>query len=141
MDRLKRRVLLSATCLISAMAITRASTGLLETELVGGAITGPMLNGSLVAKGLFVLTAILIFIRPRAAAFAALLGSILCLPLYIYRTLPRFFRLVFPGLYKGDMDQTIVLHGWSIVGGCASLIIIGLCWWILATSRRTRFVA
>ena len=51
-------------------------------------MTGPMINAAAVGVILFLLALIITFIWPRVAAIGALMACTLCLPLYVYRTLP-----------------------------------------------------
>lgn len=126
MKRIMQSVLLAAGCLLGAVAAWKNLEDLSGTELYGGTVTGPVINVAAVGTVLLLLPVITTFVWPRAAAIGALAASALCLPLYVYRILPRVFRLVFPGLYKGPAEGTFIWHGWSITGVLSVVFVVCL---------------
>jgi glucan phosphoethanolaminetransferase (alkaline phosphatase superfamily) len=128
MKRISQKVLQAAMCLFCAVAAWNSLEDLTGTELVGGTVTGPMINVAAIAAIVLVLAVVVTFIWRRVAAISALVASALCLPLYIYRTLPRLFRSIFPGLYKGPSEGTLIWHSWSITGILATVVVAYLCY-------------
>jgi hypothetical protein len=123
----KSDLLQSAGCLLCAVAALRSSAGLEGTELEGGAITGPMLDASFIGTILFMLALVVTLRYPRPASGTALAASALCLPLYIFRALPRLFRLAFPGVYAARPQGTFVWHTWSATGILSTVLVVYLC--------------
>ncbi|MGB9122844.1 MAG: hypothetical protein WCE73_19665 [Candidatus Angelobacter sp.] len=82
----------------------------------GGQITGPVFF--MFDKGTYVLgvAVLLTFIYPRIASAFALAGVCLCLPLYLYVTLPGPFRFFFPGNYSVPLSTSVVWDTWAIAG-------------------------
>jgi hypothetical protein len=128
MKRLSQEVLQAAVCLLCAVAAWNSLEDLTGTELIGGTVTGPMINVAAVAAIVLVLAVIVTFIWPRVAAVGAFVACALCLPLYVYRTLPRVFRSIFPGLYKGPPEGTFIWHSWSIAGMLTTVVVAYLCY-------------
>jgi hypothetical protein len=128
MKRISRKVLQAAVCLLCAVAAWNSLEDLTGTELIGGTVTGPMINVAAIAAIVLLLAVIMTFIWPRVAAIGAFVASTLCLPLYVYRTLPRLFRLIFPGSYKGPPEGSFIWHSWSIIGLFTTVLVAYLCY-------------
>jgi hypothetical protein len=120
------RVFQAAVCLLCGVASWNSLEDLTGTEAVGGSVTGPMIDAAAIGTILSVLAAVGSLIWPRIAAADGLVACVLCLPLYIYRILPRFFRIIFPGPYKGQPGGALIWHGWSIAGVLTSVIVVYL---------------
>ncbi len=128
MKRILQKVVQAALCLLCAVAAWNSLEDLDGTELIGGTVTGPMINVAAVAAIVLVLAVILTFIWPRVAAISAFVACASCIPLYIYRTLPRLFRALFPGFYKGPPAGTFIWHNWSITGMLTAVVVAYLCY-------------
>ena len=126
MKQVMERTLLAAGCLLGAIAVTKSCSDLLGTELEGGTVTGPMLYAALISKVLFIVTLILAILWPRMAIVSGVTASLFCLPLYVYRTLPALFRVIFPGLYKSPPPGTFIWHGWSLIGMLTTVVVVWL---------------
>src|SRR5690242_7255654 len=95
-----QKVLQAGCCLACVLVALRYSSGLDDSEFSGGRITGPILDLFDGGTLLLALAGILSFFLHRVAAAAALIATLLCLPLYIYFTAPGPFRAVFHGEYS-----------------------------------------
>ena len=104
-------------CILCAILQWRYAAPFEETEFRGGTVTGPVLQMSDVGTILFVVAVPLAFLsRNRIWGANALLASLLCLPLYLYSTLPGPFRCVFRGEYKVALKASVVWDAWSVIG-------------------------
>lgn len=90
---------------------------------MGGSVTGPVLEMSDIGVLLFLVALPMTFLsRKRIPGAVTLLASLLCLPLYLYFTIPGPFRWAFRGQYKVPLQANVVWEGWSIVGILAIVI-------------------
>jgi hypothetical protein len=65
---------------------------------------------------LFVLALGLTFVVRRIAAATILLACLLCLPLFLYFSVPGFIHWIFSGEYKVLLQASFVWDWWSIGG-------------------------
>ena len=79
------------------------------------------------------LALVLTFVRPRIAAALAIVASLLCLPLYLYFTVPGPFRRVFGGEYSVPLQANFVWDRSAILGVLAVTVAICICIWNLRT--------
>jgi len=115
-------------CLLCAAAAVNSFEDISGTEAVGGIVTGPMITAAAVGALLFFAAILMTLLAPLIARLSVTVAFFLCLPLYIYRTLPAFFRVLFPGEYKGGVEGNFVWHRWSITGVLASIFVVYLCY-------------
>jgi hypothetical protein len=123
----RQGILQALGCLLCACLAWYRQLLLEGSEFSGGSLTGPLLNLSDIGSTLFVLALLLGFWRPRVAAAVVVFASIACLPLYLYLTMPRLFRAVFPGQYKVSLGA----FGWdpSSTAGILSIVLaLYLCY-------------
>lgn len=104
----KANIWLAGSCLVCAILLWTYGSDLEGTEFSGGRITGPLLNAVDLGLILFVAALLLSLFYRRLAAIAALVASLLCLPLYIYLIAPGPFRRVFPGEYSAPTLSNFV---------------------------------
>ena len=116
----------AAVCLLCAAADWNSLEELTRTEMVGGRVTGPMINCAAVAAILFLVALFAIFVRLRVALAVAAAASVLSLPLYIFRVFPRFFVWISPGEWADPPNAVFVWYGWALVGMLGSTVIIWL---------------
>ena len=121
-----RNVCQAAACLLCAIAAWSSLEDLIGTEVSGGRITSPMLDAGIFGAFLFLIALVLSFFSPTAARVAISLASLLCLPVYVYRTLPGVFRWIFPGEYKVMLHERLIWHSWSVTGAAATALVIFL---------------
>src|SRR5438552_10543386 len=99
-NNVRRNLTQAAACLICAIPAWRYSGFLEGTEFSGGRTTGPLLSIEEAASYLLLLGLVLTFLYRRIAAAVTIVGSVLCLPFYLYFTAPGPFRRVLKGQYK-----------------------------------------
>ncbi|HEX3119347.1 MAG TPA: hypothetical protein VHP80_09660 [Candidatus Acidoferrum sp.] len=87
-----------------------------NSEFIGGWLTGRIFSMADDGGMLFLLALILTIFLPRIASVAALLASLLCLPLYLYAVAPGPFRRVFRGMYAGMIPPSFVWDWWAVTG-------------------------
>jgi hypothetical protein len=119
--------LLAGGCLLCAVAAWNSSADFIGTEFGGGSITGPVLDASLIGAFLYMLALVATVALPRVAAVSAFIAALLCLPLYIYRTLPSLFVRMSGGEWKDPPRGVFVWHGWSMTGLLVSVLVVCLC--------------
>jgi hypothetical protein len=126
------KTLQAGSCLICLVIASKLQLDLEATEFSGGWVTGPLLQLNFAGSILFVLAFVLTFLRQRIAAVAALVASILCLPLYLYRVAPGLF----PGLRSVSPELIFTWDGWAASG---ILIILAMLYfakaWIVGPKR------
>jgi hypothetical protein len=116
----------AANCLLCAALAWKYGFLLDGTEFMGGTITGLILKMSTIGILIFLVAMPLAFLpRRRISGLVTLVASSLCLPLYLYFTLPGPFRWVFRGQYKIPLQANVVWDTWSIVGILAIMIASG----------------
>jgi hypothetical protein len=108
-------------CLACIVLTRRCSADLGPSEFCGGWLTGPILTMFDVGGLFFVGALIVTFLYPRIASVIALAACLLCLPLYLYFTMPGAFRWVFRGEYSVPLPSGFVWNRWILVG------ILSLC--------------
>lgn len=86
------------------------------SEFSGGRITGPIFSMFDYGSTVLGLAALLTFFYPRIASTLALAATLLCLPFYLYITLPGPFRFFFPGNYSVPLSANLVWNTWAITG-------------------------
>ena len=111
----RQDLLLLGACLLSIVVALKHGLDLEGTEFSGGWVTGPLLRMHTAGMYILVLALFLTLVTSRVAAASALIGSLLCLPLYTYFTIPGVFRLVFPGEYSVP-SGAFRWSGWTITG-------------------------
>ena len=120
-------LLCAVGCLLCAVAAWNSSADFIGTEFSGGSVTGRTLDASLGGAALYLVALVAIFIVPRAAGILALVASILCLPIYVYRILPRLFVQVSGGEWIDPPRAPFVCDGWSIGGVLAGVLVAWSC--------------
>src|SRR5271165_1296142 len=126
--RSSRKLLQAAGCLVSAVPAFMLSVKLDGTELSGGRVTGPVLSAALSAAILLVLALALSFLWLRVAAACALVAAVLCLPLYLWLTLPGLFQWIVPGNYTVPYGAgTFFWDGWSVAGVVSIAFLAWVC--------------
>jgi hypothetical protein len=110
------RVWRAASCLLCAILTWKYGFPLEGTEFAGGTITGPVLDMSEIGVFLFVVAQPVPLVSRRISGAVTVLASVLCLPLYLYFTVPAPFRWIFRGEYTISLHAGVVWDKWSIVG-------------------------
>jgi hypothetical protein len=87
-----------------------------NSEFIGGWLTGRIFSMADDGGILFLFALVLIIFLPRIASVAALLASLLCLPLYLYVVAPGPFRRVFRGQYAGMIQHSFFWNWWAVTG-------------------------
>jgi hypothetical protein len=100
---------------LRAILVWRFTFRLYGTEFSGGRVTGPLLEMADIGIILFVLAVILAFVTLRFSATAALIASVITLPLYSYFAFPGLFRQVIKGEYSAPAPEWFV-WGPSVIG-------------------------
>jgi len=95
----RSRILPASASLLCAIVTAYRQLYLEGTEFSGGTLTGQLLNLSDLGSSVFALAALLLLWRPRVGAALSVVGSLSCLPLYLYFLVPGVFYKVFPGQY------------------------------------------
>lgn len=111
--------------LLCMTLVWRYGSALEGTEFSGGRLTGPLLDMKDIGTLLLILAVILTFFYRRIGAAIALLGSLLCLPLYLYFLAPYPFRWVFRGDYSVAAPSNFVWSNWGIAGVFALALTAG----------------
>jgi hypothetical protein len=122
-----KKLLQAVGCLLCAVAAWNSSTDFIGTEFGSGAVTGPVLDASLIGAFLYLLALVATVALPRVAGASASMAALFCLPLYIYRTLPRLFVQISGGEWKDPPQGVFVWHGWSMTGFLVSILVVYLC--------------
>jgi hypothetical protein len=135
---LKANIWLSSACLLCAILAWRYRSELEGTEFSGGRLTGPLLDMKDLGTLLLILAVILTFFYRRIGAAIGLLGSLLCLPLYLYFLAPGPFRWVFRGEYSVPAPSNFVWNIWGIAGVFALALTAGLSIRSLARTPASR---
>ncbi len=111
----QKQTLLQATFSFLCAAIALRFVIELEgTEFGGGRITGTLLKTQNVGALFMLLAAFSAFLIRRIAAVIALLGCLLCLPLYLLLAAPGPFRWVARGEWSTPAVPSFVWDWWSI---------------------------
>jgi len=133
----RQELVCAAGCLLCVAVAAKFQFDLDGSEFSGGRVTGRLLTMNFAGLVVFVLALCVVFRHSRAAAVSALVASALCLPLYLYFTVPRLFRRVFPGEYSVPA-QAFGWDLWSIAGILSTVLIVWLCYrsFRLQSSRR-----
>lgn len=122
-----RRVLQAGCCLISVAAAQASSRGLGGTEFSQGQLTGTLLHLSDAGTLLLAAALLVTFAYLRIGAALGIVGSVLCLPLYLYFIAPGPFRNVFPGGYSVPLQTNFVWSKWPMLGLMAFVVVLVLC--------------
>lgn len=113
---MRQKLLQAISCLVCVVVAWTHIDDIGASEFSGGRVTGPIFtmfdNGSFA----FIAALIVTFVYPRVAAAIALAASLLCLPLYLYFTVPGPFRWVFRGEYKVSLHSNFVWNKWAVTG-------------------------
>jgi hypothetical protein len=117
----------AATCLLCAVMTWRIPATLAGGEFSGGSITGSLLTFYESSTYVFLLALLLTFVYQRIAAAVALIASFFCLPLYLYVTVPGFFRRVFGGEYSTPLQANFVWNRWAIIGILSVAVAVYVC--------------
>jgi hypothetical protein len=97
---------------------------------MGGTVTGPVLRMSAIGSLLFVVALpMALAVRGRISGAVTLLAALLCLPIYLYFTIPGPFRWLFRGQYSVPLQANVVLQAWPVVGLVALVIAASLGLW------------
>jgi hypothetical protein len=128
MTRMLQKGLQATMCLLCAIAAWKSFEDLTGTELIGRNVTGPIIHLAAIGAILLLIAMFTTFIVLRVAAVGALVAAILCLPLYVYRTVPRLFVRVSGGEWADPPQARFVWHGWSIMGILNTIIVVYLCY-------------
>jgi hypothetical protein len=116
MDSKLSRLVQAGSCLLCAVLVSRYWLQLDGSEFSGGTVTGPVLNMAGIGMLVFLVALpMAFFLRRRISGAVTIIASLLCLPLYLYFTLPGPFRWVFRGEYKVPLQANVVFEKWSII--------------------------
>jgi hypothetical protein len=132
------RVLQATSCLLSLIAARASSSGLEGTEFSRGRVTAALLYLSDTGIVLLAAALLLTFAYSRIGAALGILGSVLCVPLYVYFIAPGAFRNLFPGKYSVPLETNFVWSSWPIIGMIALAVALVLCGRNLSSSRYSR---
>jgi hypothetical protein len=124
--------------MVAAYADAESFVDLMGTELMGGTVTGPMINLAAIGALLFLAAAVLVLIQQRASAITGVAAVPFCIPLSIYRIFPRFFVRIVGGEWAGPPHEVFKWHVWSIIGILAATVVVYLAAGILRR-RQTRY--
>lgn len=105
-------------CLICVWMTMSALDG---TELVGGRITGHLLQLGDAGLLLFILSLLLMRWLPMVSAASAVAASLLVSPLFLYLVTPGPFRHVFRGEWAVHLNSSFVWNTWAVFGIVAAL--------------------
>jgi hypothetical protein len=87
------------------------------TEFSGGKLTGPLLHMSDIGTLLFVIALLLVWFFRRVAATVSLIGALLCLPLFLFFTVPGLFYHLFNRYeFKVPLRANVVWNSWAVLG-------------------------
>ena len=124
----------AASCLL-CVVMWRYGLRLDGTEFSGGWLTGPLVNLYDVGTLLLVPAFLLTFFFRQVAAAIVLIGSVSCLPLYLYFTAPGPFRHVFSkAVFSVPLQGNFVWNGWAALGILTIVLAICISVWNLATT-------
>lgn len=117
MERIGRAASQQAAACLCCIAVTwRYGSSLEGTEFSGGRITAVLLDMTDAGALLFVVALLLALFYRRIAAVVALIACALCLPLYLYFTIPGLFRKIFRGEWSAPLQVGFVWNNWTIAG-------------------------
>jgi hypothetical protein len=86
------------------------------SEFSGGRLTGKLFTIADLGALLFLAALLLIIFFPRVAAVVALAATLLCLPFYLYISMPGPYRQIFKGEYSVPLQRPFVWDSWAVVG-------------------------
>jgi hypothetical protein len=127
----RRKLVQIVICVICVVVTFRYTLYLEPTEFSGGRITRPLLEIYHAGNVAFFLAGVLTFVLRRTSAALMILGTLLCLPLYLYFTAPGPFRRLFPGEYSVPLQANFEWHTLTILGLLALLISVLGAFWVL----------
>ena len=110
------RTFLFTVCIVAAYADAETFIDFMGTELMGGSVTGPMINLAAIGAVLFLAGAVLVIVHQKAAANAAVAATPFCIPLYLYRIFPRLFVRTVGGQWADPPRELFRWHLWSVIG-------------------------
>lgn len=126
MRDLRQRCLQAATYL-SLLLLWEFGMDLEGTEFSGGKLTGPLLHMNDIGTLLFVIALLLVWFSPRVAATVSLIGAFLCLPLFLFFTVPGLFYHLFNRYeFKVPLGANVVWNSWAVLGILAVVIALYL---------------
>jgi glycerol-3-phosphate acyltransferase PlsY len=105
-----------AACLSCIAIVWRYESSLWGTEFSGGRITGILLGMKDAGSLLFVTALLLTFFYRRIAALITLIACALCLPLYLYFTIPSLFRKIFRAEWSVPLQAGFIWNNWTVAG-------------------------
>jgi hypothetical protein len=112
----------AASLLLCLMVATTRLDWNGASEFSGGQVTGPLLSMFQYGWLFFLLAIVLTFFYQRVGAIIGIAASVLCLPLYLYFTIPGLFRLVFRREWSVTLQTYFVWDMWAMAG----ILTIGL---------------
>jgi glycerol-3-phosphate acyltransferase PlsY len=110
------QTLLQATACLLCAIVAAEHSDLAYIEFGGGTLTGPLVDLNNIGGLLFIVALILTFIYRRLAAICALVASLLCLPLYLYRMAPGIAQRLIPGSFRYLSRTNFVWNEWAFIG-------------------------
>ena len=121
------KVAAAVACLVCAVAALKSSDGFDGAEVQGGSIANHLLDGSAIGAILFLVVALILFRHARTAAVGAFVASALCLPLYVYCTLPRLFYRILGADHIFVPLKAFEWNGWAVTGVLSTAFVVCLC--------------
>lgn len=117
MSKDKGQKLFQAASYLPFLFFARYGLGLEGTEFSGGKLTGPLLQMNDAGTLLFIVTLFVVWFAPRIAGIVSTLAALLCLPLFLYFTIPGvFYRLFSRFEFSVPLRAYVVWDTWAILG-------------------------
>jgi hypothetical protein len=117
----------AASLLLCLMVATTRLDWNGASEFSGGQVTGPLLSMFQYGWLFFLLAIVLTFFYQRVGAIIGIAASVLCLPLYLYFTIPGLFRSVFRGEWSVPLQSYFSWDTWAISGMLTLAAAIFVC--------------
>ncbi|HSS96543.1 MAG TPA: hypothetical protein VLK33_05930 [Terriglobales bacterium] len=109
--------LLQASSYLPLFFVWAYALNLEGTEFSGGMLTGPLLHMNDVGTFLLILPLVMVWFLPRIAGIIGAIAALLCLPLFLYFTVPGIFRSLFTKYpYSVPLQSYLVWDTWAILG-------------------------
>ena len=133
-----RQRCLQATTYVPFLLLWEYGMDLEGTEFSGGKLTGPLLHTNDVGTLLFVIALILVWFSRRTAAIFSVIAGLLCLPLFLFFTVPGLFYYLFDKYeFKVPLQAYFVWNSWAVLGILAVVMAIYLNLRSCFTSKQT----
>jgi hypothetical protein len=129
----------SVPILLCLMLVWRYGSQLEGSEFSGGSVTGVLLDMKDLGFIVLVLSLICILFYRKIGAALAVVGSLLCIPLYLYLTFPALSRWIFHREHLSVPERSFVWNAWSVAGivSLALLACIGIRAFVSRTPHTT----